>query len=135
VDAVTLGHVGKQLDSIVAEMFSSLSRSDQRAKAALYTRGLMLDGRPARTRQRGQPAAQIGLRVRLGGVRACRQARRTQICAPDKIAAPPSFVNTFLRCHSTPAPVQQAPKAIRGRVTVGIDRLSVSMGMRDWGRP
>jgi SRSO17 transposase len=45
VDAVTLGHVGEQLDSFVAEVFSSLSRSDQRVKAGLYARGLMLDGR------------------------------------------------------------------------------------------
>jgi SRSO17 transposase len=45
VDAVTLGHVGERLDSFVGEVFSSLPRSDQRAKAGLYTRGLMLDGR------------------------------------------------------------------------------------------
>jgi hypothetical protein len=40
-------YFGRQLDSLVAEMFSSLSRSDQRAKAAPYTRGVMIDGRRA----------------------------------------------------------------------------------------
>lgn len=54
MDAVTLVDVGDQLDSFVAEVFSSLSRSDQRAKAGLYARGLMLDGR----RKSMQPMAQ-----------------------------------------------------------------------------
>jgi SRSO17 transposase len=54
VDAETLGGVGEFVDSFVAEVFSSLKRSDQRVKAALYTRGLMLDGR----RKSMQPMAE-----------------------------------------------------------------------------
>lgn len=45
MDAVTLDGVSEFVDSFVAEVFSSLARSDQRVKAGLYTRGLMLDGR------------------------------------------------------------------------------------------
>lgn len=44
VDARELAGVGEQLDSFVGEVFSSLKRDDQRAKAGLYARGLMLDG-------------------------------------------------------------------------------------------
>jgi SRSO17 transposase len=54
VDAVSLGDVSEFVDLFVAETFSSLARSDQRAKAGLYTRGLMLDGR----RKSMQPMAQ-----------------------------------------------------------------------------
>jgi SRSO17 transposase len=54
VDAVTLGGVSELVDSFVAEVFSSLKRSDQRVKAGLYTRGLMLDGR----RKSMQPMAE-----------------------------------------------------------------------------
>lgn len=54
MDAVTLDAVSELVDSFVAEVFSSLARSDQRAKAGLYTRGLMLDGR----RKSMQPMAQ-----------------------------------------------------------------------------
>jgi len=45
VDDLALGRVSEALDVFVAEVFSSLKRSDQRAKAGLYARGLMLDGR------------------------------------------------------------------------------------------
>ncbi|MFA7514381.1 MAG: IS701 family transposase [Mycolicibacterium vanbaalenii] len=54
MDAVALGRVGERLDSFVAEVFSSLARSDQRVKAGLYARGLMLDGR----RKSMQPMAE-----------------------------------------------------------------------------
>jgi SRSO17 transposase len=54
VDAVELAGVPQRLDSFVAEVFSSLAQSDQRAKAGLYARGLMLDGR----RKSMQPMAQ-----------------------------------------------------------------------------
>ena len=54
MDAVALGGVSELVDSFVGEVFSSLARSDQRAKAGLYTRGLMLDGR----RKSMQPMAE-----------------------------------------------------------------------------
>jgi SRSO17 transposase len=54
VDDVTLARVGQRLDCFVGEVFSSLARSDQRTKAGLYARGLMLDGR----RKSMQPMAQ-----------------------------------------------------------------------------
>jgi SRSO17 transposase len=54
VDAVTLNDVVELVDSFVAEVFSSLTRSDQRAKAELHTRGLILDGR----RKSMQPMAE-----------------------------------------------------------------------------
>jgi SRSO17 transposase len=54
VDATELAGVGEQLDSFVGEIFSSLKRGDQRAKAGLYARGLMLEGR----RKSMQPMAE-----------------------------------------------------------------------------
>ena len=45
-------HVGKQLYSFAAEMFSSLSRSDRRAKAP-YTRGAMVGCRAPQSCERG----------------------------------------------------------------------------------
>ncbi|WP_009478742.1 IS701 family transposase [Rhodococcus sp. JVH1] len=45
MDAAALDRVGEQLDTFVGEVFSSLPRKDQREKAGLYARGLMLDGR------------------------------------------------------------------------------------------
>lgn len=54
MDAADLNRVSEQLDTFVGEVFSSLKRTDQRAKAGLYTRGLMLDGR----RKSMQPMAQ-----------------------------------------------------------------------------
>jgi len=54
VDEVALAGVSQRLDSFVAEVFSSLARRDQRAKAGLYARGLMLDGR----RKSMQPMAE-----------------------------------------------------------------------------
>lgn len=54
MDAVELADVSQRLDAFVAEVFSSLTRSDQRVKAGLYARGLMLDGR----RKSMQPMAQ-----------------------------------------------------------------------------
>ena len=42
------------MDTFVGEVFSSLARKDQREKAGLYARGLMLDGR----RKSMQPMAQ-----------------------------------------------------------------------------
>jgi len=54
VDTATLTAVGERLDAFVEEVFSSLTRKDQRATAGVYTRGLMLDGR----RKSMQPMAQ-----------------------------------------------------------------------------
>ncbi|QYB00502.1 IS701 family transposase (plasmid) [Rhodococcus sp. USK10] len=54
MDAAALARVGEQLDTFVGEVFSSLARKDQREKAGLYARGLMLDGR----RKSMQPMAQ-----------------------------------------------------------------------------
>lgn len=54
MDDVELASVSRRLDAFVAEVFSSLTRSDQRAKAGLYARGLMLDGR----RKSMQPMAE-----------------------------------------------------------------------------
>ena len=45
MDAAGLARVDEQLESFVGEVFSSLGRKDRRAKAGLYMRGLMLDGR------------------------------------------------------------------------------------------
>lgn len=54
MDAAALTDVGERLDSFIGEVFSSLTRKDQRATAGVYTRGLMLDGR----RKSMQPMAQ-----------------------------------------------------------------------------
>ncbi|WP_054248453.1 IS701 family transposase [Rhodococcus opacus] len=54
MDTAALDRVGEQLDAFVGEVFSSLARKDQREKAGLYARGLMLDGR----RKSMQPMAQ-----------------------------------------------------------------------------
>lgn len=54
MDAAALTRVGEQLDTFVGEVFSSLARKDQREKAGLYARGLMLDGR----RKSMQPMAE-----------------------------------------------------------------------------
>ena len=54
MDTAALDRVGEQLDTFVGEVFSSLARKDQREKAGLYARGLMLDGR----RKSMQPMAQ-----------------------------------------------------------------------------
>jgi SRSO17 transposase len=54
MDTAALARVGEQLDTFVGEVFSSLARKDQREKAGLYARGLMLDGR----RKSMQPMAQ-----------------------------------------------------------------------------
>jgi SRSO17 transposase len=54
VDDVAIARVSQRLDCFVGEVFSSLARSDQRTKAGLYARGLMLDGR----RKSMQPMAQ-----------------------------------------------------------------------------
>lgn len=54
VDEVALADVSARLDSFITDVFSSLARSDQRAKAGLYARGLMLDGR----RKSMQPMAE-----------------------------------------------------------------------------
>ena len=54
MDTAALARVGEQLDTFVGEVFSSLARKDKRAKAGLYARGLMLDGR----RKSMQPMAQ-----------------------------------------------------------------------------
>jgi len=54
MDTTALDRVGEQLDTFVGEVFSSLARKDQREKAGLYARGLMLDGR----RKSMQPMAQ-----------------------------------------------------------------------------
>jgi hypothetical protein len=43
MDTAALDRVGEQLDTFVGEVFSSLPRKDQREKAGLYARGLMLD--------------------------------------------------------------------------------------------
>jgi hypothetical protein len=45
VDAAGIARVDEQLDSYVADVFSSLTRKDQRATAGVYARGLTLDGR------------------------------------------------------------------------------------------
>lgn len=45
MDAASVVGVGRQLDSFVGEVFSTLTRRDRRATAGLYVRGLMLDGR------------------------------------------------------------------------------------------
>ncbi|HEY5854505.1 MAG TPA: hypothetical protein VIW24_10755 [Aldersonia sp.] len=45
MDAADLNRVNEQLDTFVGEVFSSLKRTDQRAKAGLHAPGLMLDGR------------------------------------------------------------------------------------------
>ena len=58
MDAAGIASIAEQLDSFVGEVFSSLKRADQRDKAGLYTRGLMLDGR----RKSMQPmAARLGV--------------------------------------------------------------------------
>ncbi|MBS9371372.1 IS701 family transposase [Rhodococcus sp. B50] len=54
MDPATLTAVGECLDAFVEEVFSSLTRKDQRATAGVYTRGLMLDGR----RKSMQPMAE-----------------------------------------------------------------------------
>lgn len=54
MDDVALARVAERLDCFVGEVFSSLARSDQRAKAGLYARCLMLDGR----RKSMQPMAE-----------------------------------------------------------------------------
>ena len=54
MDTAALARVGEQLDTFVGEVFSSLARKDQREKAGLYARGLMLDGR----RKSMQPMAE-----------------------------------------------------------------------------
>ncbi|MDZ7884370.1 MAG: IS701 family transposase [Mycobacterium sp.] len=54
MDDGELAGVADRLDVFIAEVFSSLKRSDQRAKAGLYARGLMLDGR----RKSMQPMAE-----------------------------------------------------------------------------
>ncbi|MFD6857881.1 IS701 family transposase [Rhodococcus sp. NPDC060090] len=54
MDAAALTNAGERLDVFVEEVFSSLTRKDQRATAGVYARGLMLDGR----RKSMQPMAQ-----------------------------------------------------------------------------
>ncbi|WP_216917605.1 IS701 family transposase [Nocardia noduli] len=54
MNVAIVARVGEQLDSFVGEVFSSLTRKDQRATAGLYVQGLMLDGR----RKSMQPMAQ-----------------------------------------------------------------------------
>jgi SRSO17 transposase len=71
VDAAALTDVGERLDSFVDQVFSSLTRKDQRATAGVYARGLILDGR----RKSMQPMAQrlgIDHQLFLRTVRAAR---------------------------------------------------------------
>jgi SRSO17 transposase len=49
-----LAHIRRQLETFAAEVFTPLVRSDQRAKAVTYLRGLLLDGR----RKSMQPMAE-----------------------------------------------------------------------------
>lgn len=58
MDAAGFAAVGEELDAFAGQVFSSLLRSDQRATAGVYLRGLMLDGR----RKSMQPmAARLGV--------------------------------------------------------------------------